>query len=201
VVRTTILARRLLPGIGLAMAIAACGSPPEPLPTGPPEAPASTAPASAAPSVSAYPSDPALSQPFPGGSLPAVGYPRHGTVPTYPVPTPPTAAVTPTPPPPSPAPRCTSGPTATQVLAAVRGKPGIPTGEQLRVWDGPFCAKTWQFTTMGVGEKGNDKVDPLLVVTTGKPSALTVVEAGADVCSDRVQRAAPPGIRVLACGS
>jgi hypothetical protein len=39
------------------------------------------------------------------------------------------------------------------------------------------------------------------VVTTGQPSALTVVEAGGDVCSSHVENAAPSGIRVLACGA
>jgi hypothetical protein len=197
VLRRTTPMRRLVPAIGVAVMLAACGAPPKPLPTAPPEPLVSAAP----PSGYAYPSGPVPSYPLPGASLPAVGYPRYPTLPTYPVPTLPTVTATPTTPGPAPAPRCTNGPTSAQVLAVVKGKPGIPTDEQLKVWDGPFCSKSWQFTTIGVGEKDNDKFDPLLVVTTGKPSALTVVEAGADVCSDHVQNAAPPGIRVLACGS
>ena len=39
-----------------------------------------------------------------------------------------------------------------------------------------------------------------MVVATGKDATLTLVAAGSDVCSDQVQTAAPPGIRVLACG-
>ena len=189
--RTTTLARRLLPAIGVVVMLAACGAPPEPLPTAPPEAFDSAAP----------PSGLGPSYPLSGGSLPANGYPTYPTLPTYPVPTLPTVAATPTTPAPAPAPRCTSGPSAAQILAVVKGKPGIPADQQLKVWDGPFCSGTWQFTTLGVGAKDNDQVDPLLVVTNGKPSALRVVEAGADVCSDHVQNASPPGIRVLACGS
>jgi len=199
VLRRTTPTRRLVPAFGIAIMLAACGAPPEPLPTAPPEALVS-----APPSGYAYPSGSAPSYapsyPLPGASLPAVGYPRYPTLPTYPVTPLPTVTATRATPAPPPAPRCTNGPTAAQVLAVVKGKPGIPADEQLKVWDGPFCSKSWQFTTMGVGEKDNDKVDPLLVVTDGKPSALTVVEAGTDVCSDHVQNAAPPGIRVLACG-
>jgi hypothetical protein len=87
------------------------------------------------------------------------------------------------------------------VIAVVRAQPGIPTGPTLDVKQGPFCAGRWQFTVVGEADKTLDQVDPLLVVTTGRPSALTVVEAGADVCSSHVEDAAPAGIRVLACGS
>jgi hypothetical protein len=66
----------------------------------------------------------------------------------------------------------------------VKGKPGIPDSE-LAVHAGPYCSGSWQFTELELA---------------GKPAALTVVEAGADVCSDRVQHDAPPGIRVRACG-
>jgi hypothetical protein len=109
---------------------------------------------------------------------------------------------TPTTPPsptPSPAAKCTSGPTGAQVLAVIKGKPGIPN-ETLEVHAGPYCSGSWQFTELEIAGKNADQVEPLLVVTTGKPTALTLVEAGADVCSDRVQHDAPPGIRVRACG-
>ncbi len=39
-----------------------------------------------------------------------------------------------------------------------------------------------------------------MVLATGKGTTLTFVAAGSDVCSNRVQTSAPPGIRVLACG-
>ena len=53
---------------------------------------------------------------------------------------------------------------------------------------------------MDLQSDDEQKYDPLLVVTRGKPAALILVEAGADVCSDTVQAQAPPGIRVRACG-
>ena len=103
-------------------------------------------------------------------------------------------------PPPTPAPRCTGGPTRAQVLAVVKGRAGMPD-EDLAVTEGPYCSGTWQFTIVGIAGQDDDAVEPLLVVTTGRPSALRVVEAGTDVCTDRVSADAPPGIRVRACGS
>jgi hypothetical protein len=38
------------------------------------------------------------------------------------------------------------------------------------------------------------------VVATGAGTTLALVAAGSDVCIERVQTTAPPGIRVLACG-
>jgi len=174
-------------------ALAACGAPPQPLPTAPPKANDLPSSGAAIPSLGA--SVPGL----PTGALPPGGLPTQpvGTFPTYPViTTPPTTPASPTPP---PAPRCTSGPSGAQVLAVVKGKPGIPDKE-LEVRAGPYCSGSWQFTELELAGKSEDEVEPLLVVTTGKPSALTVVEAGADVCSDRVQDDAPSGIRVRACG-
>jgi hypothetical protein len=101
-----------------------------------------------------------------------------------------------------PAAKCRNGPTAAQVLAELDGAPGIPADVELTITDGPFCAGTWQFATAERKPDASGRTfDPLLVVTRGKPSALTLVEAGADVCSDIVQRDAPPGIRVRACGT
>jgi hypothetical protein len=177
---------RLLAAVVL---LAACGAPPEPLPSAPPPVVASAGPPSAVPS--ALPS-----------ALPAYPAPT-GTagMPTYPAATLPAVIPTTTSPAPSPAPSCAHGPTAAQVIAVVRTRPGIPTGPRLDAKQGPFCAGTWQFTVLGEAGKTLDEVDPLLVVTTGRPTALTVVEAGADVCSSHVEDAAPTGIRVLACGS
>jgi hypothetical protein len=87
------------------------------------------------------------------------------------------------------------------VLTTIRDKPGVPTGVTLKVSDGPYCAGGWQFATIELTTADPaEKFDPLLVVTKGKPSKLTLVEAGADVCSDQVQKDAPAGIRVRACG-
>lgn len=94
---------------------------------------------------------------------------------------------------------CKSGPSKAQVLAVVKGKPGIPD-EPLEVTAGPYCSGSWQFAQLQIKGKDDDEVDPLLVVTKGKPASLTLVEAGGDVCSDPVQADAPAGIRVRACG-
>lgn len=185
---------RLLAVLGAALLLSACGSPPQPLPTAPPQHYGSVAPS--APGLpSAYP------------SVPVTAAPPTYALPSYPTLAPPTVAVpTTATPSPTPAfvapsgPKCTSGPTPAQVLAVVRAQPGIPTGVTLDVKAGPFCAGTWQFTIVSEAGKSLDQVDPLQVVTTGKPTALKVVEAGQDVCSDRVQTSAPAAIKALACG-
>jgi hypothetical protein len=188
--------RRFLPIVcGLAL-LAGCGSPPQPLPTAPPEpvgsGPLPSASAGLPPAIGGYPTN----------GYPTGGYPTPPvTIPTIPV-APPTR-FTPPPtskPPPSPAGRCTSGPTRAQVLAVIKGRAGIPDDE-LAVIEGPYCSGSWQFTIVGIAGASDDAVEPLLVVTTGRPSALRVVEAGTDVCTDRVEDDAPPGIRVRACGS
>jgi hypothetical protein len=172
-----------------AAVLAACGSPPRPLPTAPPPARVSAFP-SAQPSLPGLPTTVVTPPPIAG---PPPTYPTLPPAATTrpPATTPPTTG-------PKPAARCTSGPTGAQVLAAVAGRPGIPD-TQLDVHAGPYCSGSWQFTELELSGKTADQVDPLLVVTTGKPAALTVVEAGADVCSDQVQQA-PAGIRVRACG-
>jgi hypothetical protein len=197
VLRVIAFAARLMPVVGALALLAACGSPPEPLPTGPPEV-YGTGPAPSG--AAAYPSGGAPSMPLPTAGLPAAGYPTYAppTYPTYPAPT--TSPPRPTGPP--PAPRCTSsGPTAAQVLAMVKAGGSFPAGTKPEVKQGPYCSGTWQFTVIGEVGKTLDQVDPLFAVTTGKPSSLKVQEAGADVCSDHVLSAAPPGIRVLACGT
>jgi hypothetical protein len=198
VLRASVLAVRLLPVAGAVALLTACGSPPEPLPTGPPEV-YGTGPAPSGP-AGAFPSGGVPSIPLPtNGGLPTGGYPTYAppTYPTYPAPT--TSPPRPTGPP--PAPKCTKGPTAAQVIAVVKATGSLPDGAKPEVKDGPRCAGTWQFTVIGEVGKTLDQVDPLLAVTTGKPTALKVEEVGADVCSDHVAAAAPPGIRVLACGT
>jgi hypothetical protein len=183
----TPLVARLLPAVGAVVVLAGCGTPPEPLPTAPPK---TYGIPSAPPSGSGYPSGVVPSYPPPTGGFPA--YPTP-TYPAYPTATTPTPAATTGPP---PAPNCTNGPTKAQVLAVVKDNPGIPPNTRLVVQGGPYCAGTWQFTTLG-----KPGADPLAVVTNGKPTALKLVELGQDVCSDHVQHAAPVGIRVWACGS
>jgi hypothetical protein len=199
----SVLAARLLPVRGVVppgvvlrgvvllgvVLLAGCGEPPQPLPTAPPP---KFGDPSSVPSGTAYPNGLPSAPGYPTTTV--GGYPTYPTYPTRT--TSPTASARPTGPP--AAPKCTKGPTDAQVLAVVKGKPGIPANAQLVVKSGPYCAGTWQFAT--VGEAGSD-VDPLQVVTNGKPTALKLVEAGADVCSDHVHDTAPTGIRVWACGS
>jgi hypothetical protein len=171
--------------------VAGCGAPPEPLPTSPPEPVGSAG----LPSGGLGPSGPL---PSPGATYPGV----VPTTPGLPLPTIPVVPTTtsPSPTPPPPAPVCTSGPSKQQVLDVVKGKPGIPE-DALEVRLGPYCASTWQFAILGIVGQDEDSVDPLLVITTGRPSSLKLLEAGADVCTDKVEDDAPPGIRVRACGS
>jgi hypothetical protein len=191
------VARRLLPVVGCAVLLAGCGSPPRPLPTAPPRTSGSVGPSGVSSAAPTVPSYPPAGEP---GTLPP------GGLPTYPMPTLPTRTTVPTTSPtttrptPSPAPRCTGGPTKQQVLDLVKGRPGIPERE-LTVTEGPFCSGSWQFAIVGIAGQSDDDVEPLLVLSTGRPSELRLIEAGADVCTDRVERDAPPGIRVRACGS
>jgi hypothetical protein len=182
--------------VGAFVLLAGCGEPPQPAPTAPPEKfGGPSAAASSAPSFSLPPTAAA------GGALPG-GVPTYPAYPTYAVPqyTLPAAAVTTPPAPattaPKAAPLCTSGPTGAQVIALARTAPGIPAGLPMSIAAGPYCQSSWQYTKINTrtGE------DPLLVVSTGAPTALKLVEAGQDVCSDKVASTAPTGIRVLACG-
>jgi hypothetical protein len=185
---------------GAFVLLVACGEPPQPQPTAPPDKfGAPSAGASSAPSFSLPPTQ--AGGALPGGALPGgvptyPGYPTYAapqyTAPAVPAHTPGAPATTG----PKPAPACTSGPTAAQVIALARTAPGIPAGLPMSVAGGPYCQRSWQYTKINTraGE------DPLLIVSTGAPTALKLVEAGQDVCSDKVATTAPAGIRVLACG-
>ncbi|NMO54468.1 hypothetical protein HH310_25195 [Actinoplanes sp. TBRC 11911] len=186
---------RVIPLAGAVIGLlAACGVPPQPLPTSPAFTAPSTAPVASGP---AYPAAtlPTAVPTFTGfpTTIPPYAYPTTTVAPTTP---PTTKSPTPTP---SHAAKCATAPTGAQILTLIKGKPGIPT-EPLRVFDGPFCSGTWSFTRVEVTGENADETDPLLVISTGSGSALTLVTAGSDVCIDRVQTEAPPGIRVLACG-
>jgi hypothetical protein len=200
---------RFLALAGLVTLLAACGEPPAPPRTAAPDVPGSAS-ASAGP---AYPLPSGITAPVP---LPTGGLPP-GTVPTLPyvpptyVPpatlplvttTPPRTTTTTTAPTPttSPAAKCRSGPTPAQVVAVLKGLPGIPD-RKLAVADGPFCSGAWHFARVQIAGEDPKKAEQLFVVTTGTPTALKVVEAGTDVCSVEVQTKAPAGIRVRACGA
>ena len=184
----------------VATALVSCGAPPEPLPTAPPEArrsdslaPSGVPPAASAPTAG-------LPTGYPGVGLPTGGLPGY-PAPTYPTPpAPPATTPWPTRSLPPPAPVCGTAPTKRQMLDLIKGKPGIPN-QPLEVRFGPYCAGSWQLAIVGIVGKTADKAEELLVVTTGRAASPQLVEVGADVCTDRIERDAPPGIRVLACGS
>ncbi len=165
-----------------ALALGGCGVPPELRGADrPPRAYGSSAPASS--SAPAMP-NPAL--PPPGFTLPPPPAPVY--------PPPPTTRSSPSP----TATRCSAGPTRAQLLAAVRASPGVPSGAVVQVIEGPYCSRGWQYAEVGI--QATPAPEPLLVITRGRPSALTVVEIGTDVCSAKVTADAPPAIRELACG-
>jgi hypothetical protein len=176
---------------GTVLLLAACGAPPEPLPSGPPTPLRSGGgPAGASAGPSAPPS-----VPFPTATnpLPGATFPTQPVIPTQPVPVVPTTT-----PPPTPAPLCAGSPTKQQMLKAVKGRPGIPS-EPLEVRFGPYCDQGWQFAILGIAGQDEDKVDPLLLLTKGRATSLRVVAAGADVC-DGSETSAPAGIKARACG-
>lgn len=192
---------RLIPlgavSIGVLALASACGEPPQPLPTSPPYVSPSAAPLSLSPSQLGMPTTPptlAVTPTFGGG----VAYP---TYPTYPAPTATTTHATTVSPTPTPshAARCTGEPTGPQILALIKGKPGIPN-TTLKVDSGPYCSGDWSFTTVEKSGSNEDQLEPLMVVATGKGTTLALVAAGSEVCINTVQTKAPPGIRVLACG-
>jgi hypothetical protein len=182
-----------------------CGAPPEPALTAPPQAPGGSPGL-----LSSGPGYPPLgvptALPTPTSTLPPVVLPTatYPTYPTYPTRTTrPTTAPTTSPatPGPTPAPKCTAGPSAQQVIAVVKVRPGIPDRE-IKIDEGPFCAGTWQYSVLEIVATGSEeKYEPLLAVTNGQPAQLKAIEAGTDVCSLKVKNEAPPGIRVRACGN
>ncbi|SDY17398.1 hypothetical protein SAMN05444365_101933 [Micromonospora pattaloongensis] len=90
---------------------------------------------------------------------------------------------------------CRRRPDGAQIVALLRRTPGLlPTNARVTVRQGPLCARDWQYTVLVVPGR-----EPLQVVTSGTPTALTLVAAGTDVCGIPVRVTAPPGIRALAC--
>ncbi|GID29075.1 hypothetical protein [Paractinoplanes brasiliensis] len=190
---------------GAGVLLGACGKPPEPLPTSPPYSTPSAGAISLGASDLGLPTGLPTGLPLPTGAYPTgTAYPTGPAYPTTgvatrttPPPTIPPEATRATPLP-SPAPKCTTQPTGAQILALIKGQPGIPD-KPMRVDGGPYCSGTWSFTTVEAATASAG--EPLMVVATGAGETLTLVAAGSDVCVNRVETTAPPGIRVLACGS
>jgi hypothetical protein len=185
--------------VGALTLLSACGTPPQPPLKSPPLASPSAAPLSLSPS--GLPALPTTTVP-PLATTPTFGaYPTYPTytavVPTYT--TTPATTVSPTPTPSHAAP-CTGPPTGAQILALIKDQKGVPK-VTLQVASGPYCSGDWSFTTVEATGANEDQFDPLMVVATGKDATLKLIAAGSDVCLNQVVTTAPPGIRVLACGS
>jgi hypothetical protein len=193
--------------VGALTLLSACGTPPQPPLKSPPLASPSAAPLSLPPS--ALPGlPPATTGPTPATTPTLGAYPTYPayTFPTYTYPgytyppyTPPATTASPSPTP-SHAARCTGSPTGAQILAMIKDMNGIPK-VKLQVDSGPYCSGDWSFTMVKVAGSNDDQLEPLAVVATGKDTTLTPVAVGSYVCTNRVLTTAPPGIRVLACGS
>lgn len=194
---------RLIPLLAGVVLLSSCGRPPRELPESPPlyvspsAAPLTLPPSLGLPTVGQTP-------PLPGATgLPGVPGVPGQPYPTYPYPTvrrttlgPETIPATSRP---SPAPRCAGSPTNAQILDLLKQQPGVPK-TTLKVVDGPYCATDWSFSAVEVSGTAADQVEPLLVVTQGKDATLRIVAAGSEVCIAPVEKTAPPGIKVLACG-
>ncbi|GIM88592.1 hypothetical protein [Paractinoplanes toevensis] len=188
----------LLIPIGALLLLSACGAPPKPPLKSPPlYVSPSAAPISLNPSALGVPG---ATFPTPTAAAPGPAYPTY-TYPTAVTTTvtqaPDTVPATPTP---SHAAACTGSPTDAQLLTLIKGQPGIPN-KTLQVDDGPYCSGEWSFSTVEITGASADQLEPLMVVTTGRDTTLALVAAGSEVCTNRVLTSAPPGIRVLACGS
>jgi hypothetical protein len=89
---------------------------------------------------------------------------------------------------------CLGTPSGDQVIATIRQKTRLlPQTGTIAVPTGPLCSGTWQYTILQAPGK-----DPLVVITKGAPTALTIVTAGSDVCTITVQTQAPAGLLAAA---
>ncbi|HLV58573.1 MAG TPA: hypothetical protein VKY81_06850 [Natronosporangium sp.] len=88
---------------------------------------------------------------------------------------------------------CAGNPSAEEVLDLLREEALLTSDADVTVADGPRCDEDWQYTLIEV-----PGLDPLQVVTSGKPGDLELVTAGTDVCTVEVRVRAPDGIRAAA---
>ncbi len=109
--------------------------------------------------------------------------------PVLPLPSALPSATTPTGFPEGTAASCVGRPAADRVIALVRAKGIVDGTGTLSAQVGPLCAGTWQYTILVAPGR-----EPLQVVTEGQPTALVLVTAGTDVCTDQVRASAPAGI-------
>jgi hypothetical protein len=127
---------------------------------------------------------PPTSSPRPSHSGVPTGEP---TAPLPAVPTTPSATPSPSTFPESYVSPCDGKPSAAQVIAVVRRQPSLlASGASVSAIVGPLCAGSWQYTVLSVTDH-----EPMQVVTKGRPSSLTFVTAGTNVCTVDVRAAAP----------
>ncbi|WP_034591514.1 hypothetical protein [Hamadaea tsunoensis] len=89
---------------------------------------------------------------------------------------------------------CLGQPSGDQVIATIRAKTRLlPKTGAVLTTTGPLCSGGWQYTIVQATGK-----DPLVVVTKGLPTALTIVTAGSDVCTISVRTQAPAGLLAAA---
>lgn len=105
--------------------------------------------------------------------------------PALPVPTPSSPAGFP----PNLAVSCAGNPGVDRIVALVRAQGVLDAGQSTTATVGPLCAGTWQYTVLQAPQR-----EPLQVVSKGPASALVMVTAGTDVCTDAVRAQAPLGI-------
>ena len=91
---------------------------------------------------------------------------------------------------------CAGRPGVDGIVALLRAQGVLDRTTTVSARVGPLCAGTWQYTVLAVPQR-----EPLQVVSQGPPTALVLVTAGTDVCTDRVRTQAPAGIVTAAhCG-
>lgn len=91
---------------------------------------------------------------------------------------------------------CAGRPGVDGIVALLRAQGVLDRTTTVSARVGPLCAGSWQYTVLAVPQR-----EPLQVVSQGPPTALVLVTAGTDVCTDRVRTQAPAGIITAAhCG-
>jgi hypothetical protein len=85
---------------------------------------------------------------------------------------------------------CNGKPSGEQVISLLRRRGVLTAQSRATVTTGPLCSGTWQYTVVSV-----PGADPIAVVSRGAPNALTLITAGGNPCTAKVQVEAPEGIR------
>jgi hypothetical protein len=84
---------------------------------------------------------------------------------------------------------CAGNPGVDRIVALVRAQGILDAGQTATATVGPLCAGTWQYTVLQAPQR-----EPLQVVSKGPATALVLVTAGTDICTDAVRGQAPLGI-------